>query len=425
MANERHGKGTASWVGRGDKGCWFARVSVPGEGRKRYKLSTPEGRPLTDREADAELAAEMTAQISEAIRTRVYEQEQARLSARLTVEQFGTLWTSGELYRTHGEVRKLKIKKSVKDDKHRLRAHVYPYIGNLAVADVTEMDVERALAKAALAAAKKLGRPWRQASKFQVYEIMRRLFDLSIKPGRLRADNPVSSDLRPGKDAPKLFSFLYPGELVALLGCKAVPIGRRVHYALATYTGLRKGSLAALTWASIDFEHGTITSLLSKTGLPQIFAQADPAIPGLKSLMVVLKRWHELQGCPEKHEPIVRDLGCRARREATALREDLKAASVTRELLFSTAANVEPLRFHDMRATFVTWARRAGKGRGWISDRTGHLDDAQMDRYDRQARSLADLDYAPFPDIGSAVPELANDLANVTRLNAQRHGSAG
>lgn len=425
MANEKHGKGTPCWVGRGDNGCWFARVSVPGEGRKRYKLCTPAGRYLTDREGDAELAAKMTADLSDAIRTRAYEQEQARLNARLTVKAFGELWTSGDLYRRHGEVRKLKIKKSAKDDMFRLKAHVYPHIGHLAVADVTELDVERSLAKAAQKAAAKLGRPWRQATKFQVYEVMRRLFDLSIKPGRLRADNPVSSDLRPGKDAPKLFCFLYPTELVALLGCTKIPLGRRMHYALANYTGLRKGSLAALTWGSVDFEHGTITSLESKTELPQIFAQADPAIPGLRSLMVVLKRWHELQGAPPAHEVIVRDHGCKPRREAQTLRADLKAAGVTRELLFSKARNVEPLRFHDTRATFVTWARRAGKGRGWISDRTGHLDDAQMDRYDRQARSLADLDYAPFPDIATAVPELANDLANVTRLDAHRRGEAG
>jgi integrase len=326
---------------------------------------------------------------------------------------------------THGEVRGLKEKKSVDDDRYRLRRHVYPFIGHLPVADVTEIDVERALAKAAQKAEVKLGRPWRQATKFQVYEVMRRLFDLSIKPGHLRADNPVSSDLRPGKDAPKLFCFLYPNELVALLGCTAIPLARRMHYALAAYTGLRKGSLAELRWGSLDFEHGTITSLKSKTGLPQIFAQADPAIPGLKSLMVVLKRWQELQGCPEAHELIVRDHGCKPRREATTLRADLKDAGITRELLFSTAVNVEPLRFHDMRAGFVTWARRAGKGRGWIADRTGHLTDDMMNRYDRQARTLADLDYTPFPDIATAVPELANDLANVTRLNARRQGEAG
>src|SRR5690349_21162340 len=99
MANERHGRGQAEWVGRGDQGCWFARVSVPKEGRRRFKLSTPEGRYLTDKEADRDLARDLAEQVSLAIRHRAYEAEQQRLSARLTVKQFGERWTSGELYR--------------------------------------------------------------------------------------------------------------------------------------------------------------------------------------------------------------------------------------------------------------------------------------------------------------------------------------
>ena len=62
----------------------------------------------------------------------------------------------------------------------------------------------------------------------------------------------------------------------------------------------------------------------------------------------------------------------------------------------------------DLRATFVTWARRAGKDSGWIQDRTGHLTDEIMRRYDRGARSLADLQMQPFPDIADAIPELRN-----------------
>ena len=74
--------------------------------------------------------------------------------------------------------------------------------------------------------------------------------------------------------------------------------------------------------------------------------------------------------------------------------------------LFSDAENVEPLRFHDMRGTFVTWARRQGRGDGWITDRTGHLTPAMVERYNRAARMLADLRYDPFPDISRAIPEL-------------------
>lgn len=420
-SDSRYGKGYAEWIGRGDRGCWFACVSVGGK-RERLKLSTPppERRFLVNKDGDRDLARVLTEQVSAAIRQQAYEQQQARLAARLTVRQFGELWTSGKLYELHGEVRGLKEKKSVDDDRYRLQRHVYPFIGNLAVADVTEQDIERCMAKAAHAAHHRRGKPWRQATRFQLYQVLRRLFDLAVKPGRLRTDNPVSVDSKPRRDSAKLFSFLYPSEFLALVGCERVPLQRRVHYALAAYTGLRKGSLRALRWGSVDFEHGTITSLESKTGLPQIFAQSDPTLPGLKSLLTILKRYHEQQGGPGPHEPIVSALGCRAGREAQALRADLKAANISREMLFSRAVNVEPIRFHDMRASFVTWARRAGKGQGWIADRTGHLTVAMMDRYDRGARTLTDLNYEPFPDLSEAIPELAKDLPNVARLGPRR-----
>jgi integrase len=69
-----------------------------------------------------------------------------------------------------------------------------------------------------------------------------------------------------------------------------------------------------------------------------------------------------------------------------------------------------------LRATFATWAKRAGKGDGWIQDRTGHLSPSMRERYERQARTLADLNYEPFPDISRAIPELVEGRENVIRL---------
>ncbi len=128
--------------------------------------------------------------------------------------------------------------------------------------------------------------------------------------------------------------------------------------------------------------------------------------------MAVLNAWCMHQGKPDGDQPIVReaDIGCEAKRLATALRDqDLKAANITRAILFEEdAENVEALRFHDLRSTFCTWARRAGKSDPWISERTGQEVTGDMiNRYDRGAQTLADLDYEPFPDISRAIPELA------------------
>lgn len=76
----------------------------------------------------------MAANLSRKIRERA---SITSACANTTVQQFGELWTSGQLYELHGEVRGLAPKASSKDDATRLAAHVYPYIGHVAVKDVT------------------------------------------------------------------------------------------------------------------------------------------------------------------------------------------------------------------------------------------------------------------------------------------------
>jgi integrase len=205
-------------------------------------------------------------------------------------------------------------------------------------------------------------------------------------------------------------------------GKTVVPLGRRVLYAIATFTGQRKGSLYALRWKHVDFDHGTLASFKTKTGRAQYFV-AD------RGLMGVLAAWHVHKGKPDDEQPIVSDenVDYDRKRLATALRDDLKAVGVTRALLYEEdAPNVEPLRFHDLRSTFCTWARRAGKSDAWISERTGHeLSGDMISRYDRGATTLEDLAYAPFPDITDALPELAEAARLATRLATAGNGGSG
>jgi len=411
------GTGTAEWR----NGHWWVKVSLPDNTRPRYRLCL-DGACTCETMSDA-MKEERCKAISERkrgeVKAEIVTQEKARKEKRLTVQKFGEQWTSGELFQLHGEVSGLREKASAKDDAYRLARYVYPVLGSMPVADVTETDIETVMREAQSRAKKLKGKTkLRPASRFQLYQCMRRLFDLAVRPGRLRESSPVPSYLRPNRGKPKLFGFLYPSEVLALLKCRKVPLGRRVLYALAVYTGLRKGSLFALTWGGVDFENGTLRSLKSKTGLPQLFE-----IP--ESLCTLLARWFEQCGRPSKKALVVNGVDVRAEREAEALRDDLKEAGIEREDLVgeTTADNVERLRFHDLRATFVTWAMRAGKGDGWISDRTGHLTPEMRARYARAARVLADLKYEPFPSLDGAVPELWELPDNVRSIMTARRGS--
>jgi hypothetical protein len=111
-------------------------------------------------------------------------------------------------------------------------------------------------------------------------------------------------------------------------------------------------------------------------------------------------------------------------REARVVRDDLEAAEIHRPTLLGKGGdNVQAQRFHDLRATFVTWAMRDGKRDGWISDRTGHITPEMRARYARAARTLSDLDYKPFPDIAAAIPELNKRPANVVNIAPRRSGA--
>lgn len=404
------GNGSAEWRSYADgTGCWFARLKV--NGRRVKKRLVYRGRALTNREADRDRAKEMTAKLAErcrALPSAAVVDDDAPRSPRTTVREFGKEWTSGKLFAKHGEVRGLGDKKSAGSDATRLKAHVYPYIGDMAVADVSDEDIERCFAKAAQAAHAKRGKPWRQSTKIHLYQVSHRLFDLSIRPGRLRADNPVTADFLPKKDPAKMFAFLYPDELLAMLRCGAIPLGRRVHYVLGCYTGLRKSSLAPLVWTWIDFQHSTMSALVTKSRVPLMF-ELQPDV------LALLQAWYEHCGS-NKLGAVVCDLDAPEGREAETLRADLRLAGVTRALLFSDAPNVQSMRFHDTRATFVTWALRAGKGWGWITARTGHVTPAMMERYNRSAQVLSDLRYKPFPDLRDAIPELSQRASNVVRL---------
>ena len=92
-----------------------------------------------------------------------------------------------------------------------------------------------------------------------------------------------------------------------------------------------------------------------------------------------------------------------------------------RAALYETTAHTWRMRFHDLRATFETWARRAGWDQRDIDARTGHGSPAMAARYDRGARSLAELREEPFPNLAYAMPEVRAVLENRARLHTLLH----
>lgn len=384
------GKGTLEKRGK----RWYGRITQEDGSRPRIPL----GKDMSEARAREVLAAYVERIQREALVLPKKVSFPVDPEAIVTVRQLGEAWTSGDMLREYGQLNGLRPKRSVKTDRYMLRRDVYPIVGDKHVADVTDTDIDRVMAKAPP--------EWSPRSRQKLYLLLHRLFDLAIAPVRLRKDSPVTAYHRPRLGRSKLFSYLYPKEFLALVACTAIPLWRRVLYTLAVYTGLRKSSLFALKWSNMDFVNGTLLSTVSKTEIAQMFE-----IPA--GLIAVLKRWKACCGQIDVNTPVVRRTGKRDQ-EAQELRADLLLAGVTRSVLFQKSVNIEQLRFHDLRATFVTWAKRDGKGDGWIGDRTGHLTQEMIDRYTRAARTLADLRMDPFPDLTDAIPEFSSSTSSST-----------
>jgi len=340
--------------------------------------------------------------------------------APMTVSKLATAWTTGELLKTHGRVNGLRkprgrasttvnlLNRSIAT---RTRGADGPLFGDIAVADVTEQDIE-----AVLRLAPKNGAAAAANTLKNYYGALHRLFELAERPCRLRprGSNPVDRAMRPSLDDGKIYSFLLPEELLAVLRLE-IPVhdmelsismsteeitGWKILIVLGCYLGLRKANLVGLRWRDVDLEGGTFVALRTKTGLP---ISADVHfVP----VLTLLAAWKKHRPPASEDDPIVPVSYRRLHRARQVLHAMLRAAGVTREILFLDDPHVEPLRFHDLRSTFVTWAKRAGLPEHFITSRTGHLTKDMVDRYTRLATSVAASRFQPFPDVSRAIPEL-------------------
>lgn len=419
MTKLRNGAGTVEIK----RGKWYGRVALSDGSRPRF----PMGNVASKDEARDRLAklvergcatGKLDEMVLRLVGPQTVRKRRRKTLPSMTVKELGDAWTSGKLFDLHGAVAGLR-KELASDGINgwTLAKHAYPLktrgllgptFGDLRVAEVEVDDITAVMASLSGAS----------ETRKHMYSRMKRIFDLAEFPCRLRSprSSPVLKGHRPPRDPEKLYLFLYPSELLALLGCKTIPLGRRILYMLGAYFGWRKGTLYAFLWSGIDGQHGTVTAFKQKgrrrvdgtdtdaeRGTP-IFFVADA------SVLTVLRAWRRYLGNPGADGRVIASVGLAREQhdEAKVMREDLKLAGVDRALLFSDAANVVPIRFHDLRATFCTWARRQDRSDHWICERSGHRPTGEMlERYTRQAVTLADLKYEPFPDVTSAIPELA------------------
>src|SRR6185503_11180018 len=152
--------------------------------------------------------------------------------------------------------------------------------------------------------------------------------------------------------------------------------------------GPRSAEAARLTWGDIDLGRGILTLDENKTDDPRAWALSPGVVRALGA-------WREhlrgTVGVEDGDAVFVDELGRPIGGDhlADQFREHLRAAGVSRAVLFENSAARMRIRLHDTRATFVTLALANGRTETWVADRTGHKSSLMINRYRRAARTAA------------------------------------
>jgi len=313
----------------------------------------------------------------------------------VTFADLAKRWTSGELARDWPD--HIRSKRSASKDAERF-AVLNKAVGTVRIESFTLADAELAM--------RALPKGLASATRRQYAQLISRLLALAVYPLKLRPASPLPRGFLPKVTRSKATAWLYPSEDALLLACEAVPLARRVLWGFLSREGLRCGEALGLAWADLDLTRGVVRLDRNKTDDPRAWALA----PGVA---VALERWQSLAGAGALMFPVDNE-----GRLAEAFRADLAAAGIDRAELFERGPSRQPIRVHDLRATFVTLALAAGRSETWVADRTGHRSSVMIANYRRAARTAAELGLGELGALDRAVAWSEAATPNAGRYSA-------
>src|SRR5208337_974438 len=118
---------------------------------------------------------------------------------------------------------------------------------------------------------------------------LRKLLVYAVYPLRLLPVLPIPKGWLPKPTSDKAKGWVYPGEDLALMRCRKVPLPRRVFYGLLVREGMRVSEALSLTWSDLDLEHGVIRLDMNKTEDPRSWVLGEDVARALDA-------WRRLRG---------------------------------------------------------------------------------------------------------------------------------
>lgn len=303
-----------------------------------------------------------------------------------------------------------------KGDPSAWNAWIVPHLGGLPMATLAREDVERfrdvlddQIATHTRTEGAEGISPKRALNVWsEVTTTLKAAVNAKRRELRVRTDNPCAGVLPPERGDARRKTFIYPAELLAVLGCEQTPIEWREVYAIGSYLYLRPGELRALTVGDVDLEamvvHVTkaFDERSGDTKTPKTEnGVRDVPIPG--TLAPLLRRMCKDREPGELVVPILETLT--ENRRAVNLRLDLQRAGVNRPRLYENTATTMGVNFRSLRDSGITWLALTGLDVVKMQRRAGHDSIETTLSYVKQAEDLSGAIGEPFGPLPVALVE--------------------
>lgn len=285
----------------------------------------------------------------------------------------------------------------------RWRLHIKPIIGDKLMGEVTADDLRdlvQALDEKVADPELKFGPTLAKACWSLVSKMFKDACSSKLKELRVIKENPAFNVSPPDPPEEPEKQWLFPVELHQLLACKRVPLVRRRLYATAVYCCARAGEALALLWGKgVDLQHNMVrinrTWDSEELRFQEFTKEGDSRHFAIELILRPVLQVMANEATNDLVFPTLDHL-------ADTLRADLLRAGVTRAALHERKPGALLMRFHDLRATGVTYMALRGDPDNAIRERAGHKDFKTTQLYIRRGHQAHGASigepFAPLPE---------------------------
>lgn len=243
---------------------------------------------------------------------------------------------------------------------------VHPHWNNVEINSITKSDVYDLIFT-------KCAEIPTQFTRRNILKMIKRIFQMAVEEGTIDRNPCTGISVKVSETIQKVLT----NTEVEILLKEAQLVQHRFYpvWVVALLTGMRSGELFALKWSDIDFDQRLISvtkQWTSKNGFGPTKTRRNRIVPISEDLLVYLKERKLKEGT--KSEFVLPRLGEWDHGEQAKVIKD-----------FCIGLGITPIKFHDLRATFITNLLARGESVARVMSIVGHTELKTTNGYLRKA----------------------------------------